>query len=154
MVSELTHQTLAHFNITISSAIDPKQFIKQCSNCQGMGHMQGECSYATRCGYYAGRHRTQTCPNPGNVKCALCKWNWGHAAFDRKRCPVLKRAKEDCLRYKKTPEWVTRPLPTSFTAQPTSAASKDVTDEVIADDVVTGEETTGEVLTDVDISSA
>nr|CEG02994.1 unnamed protein product [Fusarium pseudograminearum CS3487] len=66
--------------------------------------------------------------------CANCKFNRDHSALDRQRCHILRQEKKNSDRYKKTPEWVTRPLPNSspvaeYLARPTSAVGEDVTDD-------------------------
>lgn len=57
----------------------------QCPNCMRPFHSGGGCAYATRCGHCGGNHSSKECPNPDNMKCALCNEE-GHKALDP-TCP-------------------------------------------------------------------
>lgn len=69
----------------------------QCYNCQGFGHMKGECRNNTKCIKCGKSHPTEQCTAESLV-CANCKGN--HASTD-KSCPA-KKQKQEILKIAKT----------------------------------------------------
>ena len=67
--------------------------VVRCYRCQGYGHMASRCRGAKKCGWCAGDHRMEDCPEKGKTEkkaCAPCGGARDHCALDA-GCPARLR---------------------------------------------------------------